>query len=754
MALKSTLLFVAFFCCSMVILGQTRVFPQPTLSASTRLFLWKIKQDKSPSKGIFPEFVYRQNSNQDVFVSALIQVFPEMDEGKLKDLGAQVGTKAGDIWTVQVPVSNVDAFSKLSGIRNIEMDQPSSPDLDSARRRTRVDSVHKGLALSEAYSGKGVVVGIVDAGFDYTHPTLYDTAYQRYRVKRVWEEKGIGTPPSGFSYGAEFADSAAILNRAYDINDGTHGTHVAGIAGGSGYLGPNGNHRRFRGMAYESDLVLVAIYPSAAYWLNTGMADMLDGINYTFQYAASQNKPAVANLSWGCPLGPRDGKSLFSKACNNLVGPGKVFVLSGGNNGQNKIHVGKTFSETDTLLHSFLTFSSSLPQKINQVDVWGDSSRQFCMQFSLYNAGIRSTETPWICLDDSTHSLFLIGANGDTCFITATAVAADINQKPHMLLQFYSRVADQLCLSVKANSGAVHLWQGIVVKTSGYYGTFTRYAYTWATEGNTQMTTGDMVSTHRAIAVAAYNSKINFTNVSGTLLSYTGYQRGRIAAFSSTGPTADGRVKPNIAGPGMALASSVSSVDSSYMEGGADYNSVVSKSVSLANGRTYSYAMAGGTSMSSPAVSGIVALLFQANPLLGPEEIMEIFKQTALKDTYTGVIPAGGSNVWGFGKVNAMGALKQVLEPTGIHHARFSGSVLLYPNPANGSFFLEYLATGSEQIQISVHDLLGRNQLRQINHLQEGSNRIGIDLTNKKPGMYWVTVSSAEGKSTIRVLLK
>jgi hypothetical protein len=65
--------------------------------------------------------------------------------------------------------------------------------------------------------------------------------------------------------------------------------------------------------------------------------------NYVFNYANLVNKPAVANLSWGCPLGPRDGTSLFSQACNNLVGPGKIFVLSGGNNGNNNIHLKKTY---------------------------------------------------------------------------------------------------------------------------------------------------------------------------------------------------------------------------------------------------------------------------------------------------------------------------------------------------------------------------------------------------------------------------
>lgn len=745
------ILILAFFYFG-TLLAQNRQLPQPKLSASARLFLWKLKKEvqKSP-KGIFPENVYYQDENNRLYVNSFLKVFPELQPENLRKLGVKVGTRAGNIWTAKVPVDAIENFTHTPGIQYIDLDQASSPDLDSARRRTRTDSAQMGFTLPQSVSGKNVVVGIIDAGFDYSHPTFYDTTYSRYRVKKVWEQKAAGQSPSGFGYGAEYADSAAILNKAYDILDGTHGTHVGGIAGGSGYLGPNDNHRRFRGMAYESDLVFTAIYPTAAYWLNTGMVDMLDGIQYTFQYAESQGKPAVANLSWGCPLGPRDGSSLFSQAINNLVGPGKIFVLSGGNNGQNRIHVDKSFTPTDTLLNTFVTFPSSLPQKINQVDVWGDTARSFCMQFSLYSGANRIRESAWICLQDSVHEIFLIGGNGDTCFITASVIKEEFNLKPHILIQLKSRVNENLCFTVKATEGSVHMWQGIVVKTSGYYGTFAKNNQTWARDGNYQMTTGDMVSTRRAIAVAAYNSKVNFTNVSGTGLTYSGYSRGRIAAFSSMGPTADGRVKPNIAGPGMALASSINSYDSSYMSGGGNYDVIVSKSVSPQNNRTYAYGMAGGTSMSAPATSGIVAFLLQLQPNLEPEAILNTFSQTAIKDNFTGVIPSGGSNIWGFGKVNALGAIRHILNPLGIGFQKLGNSCLVFPNPGNQIFYFESPEFAINEKDIQVMDALGRRQIHAI--IQSlGSAQYTIDLGQLPAGLYLIQVNGPRGIEVIRVI--
>ena len=591
----------------------------PKLSASTKQYLWLSQQNQNKNL-IHENYVYHIDGQQKVFINAIFKVDQVFDENILRHQGVVIGTKAKDIWTAKVPLSSIQQFIKTEGIQYIDLDQPCYPELDTARRLTRVDSVHQGIFLPQAYSGKNVVIGIVDAGFDYTHPTFFDTSLTHFRIKRVWEQKNnSGNAPVGFGFGSEYSDSLSIWNKHYDVSETTHGTHVMGIAAGSGG-GSSINNKRFRGMAFESDLVAVAIYPTAGHWLNTGSVDFLDGIHYVFNYANSINKPAVANLSWGCPLGPRDGTSLFSQACNNLIGNGKIFVLSGGNNGNNNIHLKKTFASNDTIVNTICTFSTNLSEKKNQLDIWGEAGKSFCMNFSLYNVNNKIDSTATICLDDSTHQFNLLGTNGDTLFITVTTVASEFNGKPHMLVQLYSKVTDKLAVSITSNSGTVNMWQGIVINTSGYYGTFTKSGYTWAVNGDNVMTCGDLVSTENALAVAAYNSKPTFTNISGQSLTYSGYAKGAIASFSSKGPTADGRVKPDIAGPGLALASSVSGVDSTYLIGGSDYSSVIAAATSPINGETYSYAMAGGTSMSSPAVSGIVALLLQVDTTLNPSE--------------------------------------------------------------------------------------------------------------------------------------
>lgn len=744
--------FLVCFLVSYTIIAQQTTYPKPKLSASAQLYMWK--QEKNQRPVILPECVYRKDAQNTTYISTLIQVQPGFNETPLKTLGAQIGTKAGEIWTVQVPLQQVKNFTQVNGIKYIDMDQPVAMAMDTARKMTRVDSVHKGYNLPQAYSGKNVVVGIIDLGFDYTHPTLYDTAYAKYRVKRVWEEKTIGTPPSGFAYGAEFADSASIITKAYDVNNFTHGAHVAGIAGGSGAGGSAGNSTRYRGMAYNSDLVLVSINPTSAYWLSTGMADMLDGMNYIYNYAASVSKPAVANLSWGNPLGPRDGNSLFSQACDNLTGPGKIFGISGGNNGPNRLHIQKTFTNSDSVVRTGLTFPSGLGENRNWVDVWGDTSQPFRMRFSLYNGfNTRVDSSAVISLDNSTHQINLKGTNGDTCFITVSTIMSEFNAKPHMLIQVYSRANNQLILSLMGKSGTVDMWQGLVKDASGYYGSFTK-PYPWATQGDLIMQCSDMSCSKSAIAVASYNSKPAIVNVSGGTVNYgSTYPKGAISAFSSHGPSADGRIKPNITGPGMMVVSSISSLDPEYKSTGLYYNRVVSEYTSAINGNTYAYAALQGTSMSGPAVSGIIALLLEANPTLSPQQVMNILSLSAITDANTGIIPPGGTNTWGAGKVNAYKAMQLVLMGVGIYHpTEMPLECLLYPNPNNGNYAIEYVSDKTESIQLTVTTMNGQTLINKSWNVNAGLNIQQIDLSQNAQGIYFTKIISSKGSTTIKIV--
>lgn len=104
--------------------------------------------------------------------------------------------------------------------------------------------------------------------------------------------------------------------------------------------------------------------------------------------------------------------------------------------------------------------------------------------------------------------------------------------------------------------------------------------------------------------------------------------------------------------------------------------------------RQYKWAKMSGTSMSGPAVTGIVALMLQADSTLTPAEIKQYLCSSARNDSETGPLHDRDSisNAWGWGKADALAAINEVLAHVDINQADntwYEKSLQLYPNPAN-----------------------------------------------------------------------
>ncbi|MBA4492938.1 S8 family peptidase [Paenactinomyces guangxiensis] len=111
----------------------------------------------------------------------------------------------------------------------------------------------------------------------------------------------------------------------------------------------------------------------------------------------------------------------------------------------------------------------------------------------------------------------------------------------------------------------------------------------------------------------------------------------RIAKFSSRGPTADGHIKPDLVAPGtniISLRSNGSHLDRSIPENRIDK----------------SYFSLSGTSMATPIVAGITALMISANPSLTPDEVKKRLLQTAFS-------LRTAKNIQGAGQVDAEKAI-------------------------------------------------------------------------------------------------
>ena len=202
------------------------------------------------------------------------------------------------------------------------------------------------------------------------------------------------------------------------------------------------------------------------------------------------------------------------------------------------------------------------------------------------------------------------------------------------------------------------------------------------------------------------------------------------------------------------MASSVSSYASTFLPGGSFYPYVVS-TYRHTNNREYAYAVLSGTSMSSPAVSSVVAMMLQAKPDLTPEEVRSILVETAIRDQFTGSLPPGGNNNWGNGKVNAYGAMKKLAMITGIPGFDAEEAYCrLYPNPSAGSFTLEYRVPAPAVIRMEISDLSGRQLLEETWEAGAGMHARQIKDLKLSPGMYLTRITWPGSAQVIRTLIQ
>jgi len=240
---------------------------------------------------------------------------------------------------------------------------------------------------------------------------------------------------------------------------------------------------------------------------------------------------------------------------------------------------------------------------------------------------------------------------------------------------------------------------------------------------------GEPACTNSVISIAAHLSERKLGN--GTIAG------GTMTSFSSYGPTYDGRLKPDISAPGQNVISTVSSFTNQNLSG-------MVTSVDF-NGRNYKFYPLSGTSMSSPMVTGIVALMLQADPTLTPAQIKEIIKVTAREDIRTGVIPDSGSYRWGWGKINAWKAIKMCA--TGIKEIHAAGDITIYPNPSSG---IIYFMNDDPQtaFKVSVYDMVGKKIMDNKAIIQ---NQLNIqDLSQ---GLYILEIIKGQRRS-IRKFVK
>lgn len=678
-------------------------------------------------------------------VCAFIRITDDADR-ILRQNGCQKLAQAGNIYIAAIPANRLGALSQERNVSRIEARRGTHALMDSMAIHLNALPVYAGTSLPQAYTGKDVVMGIMDIGFDLTHPNFYDAQATNYRIKRLWDQISPDTIGSSLFVGRDYSGERELLDLgcSYDGKQQTHGTHTLGIAAGSGYISP------YRGMAWESDICLVnnattediALIDTADYDKYTFATDAL-GFKYIFDYAQSVGKPCVVSFSEGSEQDFYGYDVLYYAMLDSLLGPGRILVASAGNNGNvvNFIHKERGRERAGTFVQT----------SIDRMSLTAKADAPFTLRTTIYNTEPMVIEIPTdevlaredscytdsVLIDDRMYYITLTAYPScyiptETCYDIELRALANLGSHKPLSVEFVGRDAD---IEVYRNSGNL----------------VTNPLAPELCDATVGRTIHSPSSAPRVICVGATGYRTGITNYLGEYREFNQGNDGRRSSYSSIGPTFDGRIKPDVMAPGSNIISSYSSY---YLENNPQAGDIRSDVEHFDfRGRTYSWNSNAGTSMATPAVGGAIALWLQAKPTLTPEEAMDVIAHTSSHYDESLSYP---NNEYGYGQIDVYRGLLYILGIDGIEglsqHQPKAVSILPI-----GQGQLQLRFEGNEGLStpsFSIRIFNTSGQLVSTQSLTGGQEEYTIDLSSLPRGVYAVQVNTGLPATTGSTLVR
>lgn len=653
-------------------------------------------------------------------VCAFVRLKNSHAEDILSAYGCTVITQINDIYIAHIPIGQLDALANHEDVVRIEAQFGGKPLLDVTPTWINQHPVYDGIGLPQAYDGTGVVVGIVDGGFDLTHPSFYDVDGSTYRIKGfvddyATEEETIGVPTP---LGRQYTIQEELLEKAHSGDQrASHGTHCLGIAAGSGY------GTEYRGIAYGADIYAIStrVGTESAY----GSASEVARMKHIFDYADEKHQPCVITYSIGFNDNPTDAQ-LFTEALEGLTGEGHIIVVAAGNENLDKNYVKKEVGvETSgTALH--VTQQKGV--------AYFQSKQSFalkCITLKTVDGLIEKSDS--VLLDTDQLPTDSLVVNGHHFLMSKTGTFYTLTDRCEKSQE--NAYSAYLMLAIEGQDAEVEMFGTLDSSfDNSLCEKLNDYRFDDAVSGCNVDLPGTLP---QMITVGALNGRYSYMNMEGKERKGHGASSpvGTIAVFSSVGPTKDGRIKPDIVAPGVNILSSINSYDSSDRS-----SSTVQQTVF--NGRTYSWAAMSGTSMATPCVAGIVALWLQADPTLTPEKVKEVFKATARHPEEQLVYP---NAVYGYGLIDAYEGILTILGiPSAIEQVSMHQPSSLRIRPmADRSVLLGFDTAPTEPFHVRVYTLTGQ-LLTEQRFDPTSAMTYHVDIPKASSGVYVVQVNSME----------
>ncbi|GJM91276.1 hypothetical protein PR202_ga07638 [Eleusine coracana subsp. coracana] len=444
--------------------------------------------------------------------------------------------------------------------------------------------------------GRGVVIGILDTGILPSHPSFHDDGIQP--PPKHWngtcEFKSIARGGCNNKViGARAFGSAAVNSTAPPVDDAGHGTHTASTAAGN--FVENANIRgnadgTAAGMAPHAHLAVYKVCTRS----RCSIMDIIAGLD-----AAVRDGVDVLSFSIGAYSSTQFNYDPIAISAFRAAERGIVVSCAAGNAGPEAGTVGNGAPW-------MLTVAAGTMDRVIRATVKLGNGQEFHGE-SLFQPGNNSAQNPL--------PLVFPGADG-----------SDTSRDCSVLRDTEVTGKVVLCES-RGLSGRVE--EGQTVAAYGGIGmvVMNRAAEGYTTFADAHVLPASHVSHDAGTKIASYiNSTTNATAsivFKGTVIG--SYPSPTVTFFSSRGPSkaSPGILKPDITGPGMNILAAWAPTDASHTE--------------FADGADLSFFVESGTSMSTPHLSGVAALLKSLHPDWSPAAIKSAIMTTSDFVDRTGV---------------------------------------------------------------------------------------------------------------------
>lgn len=616
--------------------------------------------------------LYKVSEDRRSRVAAIVTIAEGTTRADLEAEGMTVATIRGNMAIVTLDCTDAERVASLPAIERFSLSRNRSMKMDNALPASGVDKVHAGEGLDKPYTGKNVIVGVVDQGLDPNHLNFCNAdGSSRFKfLSHIYES---ARSPQGYEanyYGTD-VQGKDITTFTSDSYETYHGTHTLGILTGS-YSGD---------VAGVNNATIVNPYtgvaPGADIAASCGTLNDLCialGVDGIISYSEYAQKPAVVSLSLGSNTGSHSERSQMNRFLD-VCAEDATIVISAGNEGDLPLACCKTLTETDNELKTFISSTIDYEPCIRYGQIYVYSQKEFSLQGVIYNTS-RGKIAYRMPASDAAGEYVVYAPKGNSQsgevasqqFLNAfsegyVAVAQeyDENSQEYVgIIQYY--VMDNADTNPDFNYilgfvvTGTQAGQRIESYAGGSFSALTDWNQEGWDTGSYDGTINDMACGLKTISVGSYNTRDTYPVADG-VASYEGrFPYGEITFYSSWGTLADGRSLPTICAPGAAI---VSSMNGYYINALDDYYKYLNISATAkGDSRDSHWGPSHGTSMAAPHVAGGIALCLEADPTLTSAEVRDILVSTACRDE---AVESGNPVQWGAGKFDAYAALKETI---------------------------------------------------------------------------------------------